>query len=134
MNLCKINAFIYITIELIINDHHFCSFLLTYRKSSALFKKPARSTPVSFYRRDRRTPVRLPRSNEARGRVTKGHAAQPAYAGSANEVVPILALKNSLGACNDSHPRNLIKTIHFCPCFTTDYSLSIVGIIKYNNI
>ena len=126
------NAFINRTIELIIII--FCSFLLTYRKSSALFKKPARSTPVSFYRRDRRTPVRLPRSNEARGRVTKGHAAQTAYAGSANEVVPIWAIKNSLGACNDSHLTNLIKTIHFCPCFTTDYTLSIVGIIKYNNI
>ena len=72
-------------------------------------KKPARSTPVSFDQRDRHTPARLPRSNEATGRVTKGQAAQPAYAGLANEVVPILAIKNSQGACNDSHPRNLIK-------------------------
>ena len=43
---------------------------------------------VSFDRRDRRTPARLPWSNEATGRVTKGQAAQPAYASLANEVVP----------------------------------------------
>ena len=38
----------------------FCSFASTYRESSAIFKKLARSTPVSFDRRDWRTPARLP--------------------------------------------------------------------------
>ena len=58
-------------------------------------KKPARSTLVSFDWRDRRTPARLPRSNEATGRVTKGQVAQPAYAGFANEVVPIATIHSS---------------------------------------
>ena len=66
----------------------FYLFASTYRKLSAIFKKPARSTPVSFDRRDRRTPAKLPRSNKATGRVTKGQEAQPTYAGLANEVVP----------------------------------------------
>ena len=67
----------------------FCPFATNYRKSSAIFKKLARSTPVSFDRRDRRAPARLPRSNEATARVNKGQAAQPAYAGLTNEVVPM---------------------------------------------
>ena len=33
-------------------------------------------------------PARLSRSNEATGRVTKGQAVQPAFAGLTNEVVP----------------------------------------------
>ena len=58
--------------------------------SPPYFKKnPVRSTPVSFDRRDRRTPAKLPRSNKATGRVTKGQAAQPTYAGLANEVVSL---------------------------------------------
>ena len=90
MNICNINAFNHRTIEsIIINFLHFCRFASTYRKSDVIFKKPARSTPVSFDRRDRRTPARLPWSNEATGRVTTGQAAQPAYAGLANEVVPM---------------------------------------------
>ena len=67
----------------------FCPFASTYRKLSAIFKKPAGSTPVSFDWRDWRRPARLPRSNEATGQVTKGQAAQPAYASLANEVVPL---------------------------------------------
>ena len=49
--------------------------------------KPGRSTPVSFDRRDRRRPAKLSRSKKATGQVTKGQAAQPTYAGFANEVV-----------------------------------------------
>ena len=67
----------------------FYLFTSTFESSpSYLKKKPAMSTPVSFDRRDRRTPAKLPRSNKATGRVTKGQAAQPTYAGMANEVVP----------------------------------------------
>ena len=91
MNICTCKSIQLITEQLnqlsIVNI--FCPFTLIYRKSSAIFKKTARSTPVSFDRRDRRTPARLPRSNEATGRVTKSQAEQPAYAGFANEVVPI---------------------------------------------
>ena len=57
-------------------------------KLSAISIKRARSTPVSIDRRDRRTPAKLPRSNKATGLVTKDQAAQPTYAGLANEVVP----------------------------------------------
>ena len=66
---------------------HVFFFASTYRIRSAIFKRPARFTPVSFDRQDRRTPARHPGSNKATGRVTKGQAAQPTYAGLANEVV-----------------------------------------------
>ena len=62
-------------------------FASTYRKLPAIFKKPARSTPISFDRRDRRTPAKLSSSKKATGQVPKGQAAQPTYAGFANEVV-----------------------------------------------
>ena len=55
--------------------------------SPPYLKKTARSTPVYFDRRDRRTPAKLSRSKKATGQVTKGQAAQPTYAGFANEVV-----------------------------------------------
>ena len=89
MNICKINSSNHRTIESIINCHIFCHFASTYRKSSAIFKKLARSTPVFFDRRDRCTLARLPRSNEAIGRVTKGQVAQLVYNDLANEVVPL---------------------------------------------
>ena len=91
-NICKTIAFNHRTIESIINCQHFCHFASTYRKSSTILKKPVRSTPVTFDRRDRRTPASLPRSNEATGRVTKGRAAQLAYAGLANEVVLLASI------------------------------------------
>ena len=67
----------------------FYLFASTYRRLSAIFKKGASSTPVSIDRRDRRTPAKLSRSNEATGRVIKAQAAQPAYAILANEVQPL---------------------------------------------
>ena len=91
----------------------FCPFPSTNRKSSAIFKKPARSTPVSFDRRDRRTPARLPRSNEATGRVTKGQAAQPAYAGLANEVVPLR--ERYFPDINDRVDTNDFFLLRHCP-------------------
>ena len=66
----------------------FYLFASTYRKLSSIFKEPARSTLVSFDRRDRRTLVKFPRSIKTTGRATKGQAAQPTYASLAYEVVP----------------------------------------------
>ena len=77
----------------------FCPFATNYRKSSAIFKKLARSTPVSLDRRDRHTPARLPRSNEATGRVNKGQAVQPVYAGLTN-VFSRWCCHNFGGKCN----------------------------------
>ena len=73
MNICKIDAFNQITIESIINCLHFFTFASTYRKSSE---------------------ARLPRSNEATDRITKGQAAQPTYASLANVVVPLFHVFN----------------------------------------
>ena len=88
MNIGKINAFNHWQNNwIIINCLNFYLFALTYRKLSTIFKKPARSTPVSFDRWDRRLQAKLPRSNKTTGRVTKGQAVQPTYASLANEVV-----------------------------------------------
>ena len=91
----------------------FCPFTSTYRKSSAIFKKPSRSKRVSFDRRDRRTQVRLPQSNEATDRVTKGQAAQPAYAGLANEVVPLR--ERYFPDINDRVDTNDFFLLRHCP-------------------
>lgn len=57
--------------------------------SPPYLKELASSMLVSLDWRDCRTLAKLPRSNEATGWVTKGRAAQPAYAGLANEVLPL---------------------------------------------
>ena len=56
----------------------FCPFASTYQNSFAIFKKPAKSMSVSLDQLYQRTRARLPQSNEATGRVTKGQAVQPA--------------------------------------------------------
>ena len=79
-----IHAFYHRTIESIV-----CIFYLS-KALRHIKKKPSSSTAVSIDQRDRRKPAKLPRSNEATGRVTKGQAAQPVYdAGLANEVQPL---------------------------------------------
>ena len=90
MNIGKINAFNHGTIEPIVHGLHSSRFFFasTYRIRSAIFKRPARFTPVSFDRQDRRTPARHPGSNKATGRVSEGHASQQAYACLANKVLP----------------------------------------------
>ena len=71
----------YTTCTLLIHSH------TPYLKNK--WQGPCRSLLTGY----RRTLLRLPWSNEATGRVTKGQAEQSAYAGFANEVVPIYKLQ-----------------------------------------
>ena len=75
---------------------HVFFFASTYRIRSAIFKRPARFTPVSFDRQDRRTPARHPGSNKATGRVSKGYASQQAYACNSNKVLPWIFTCNTV--------------------------------------
>ena len=73
--------------------HRYTTCTLLIHSHTPYLKNKWRGPCRSLLTGDRRTPSRLPRSNEATGRVTKGQAAQPAYAGLANEVVPIYKLQ-----------------------------------------
>ena len=75
-----------------LSSQHFLSFCINLSKVICHIKKPARSTLVFFDWQDRHTPARLPWSNEATGRVTKGQVVQLACASLANEVVLILPI------------------------------------------
>lgn len=67
-------------------DLHFSYHYITKPGDSLILKKAANFTPVSPNRRDRRTPVKLSRSNEATSQVTKGYSA---HASLTNEVLPV---------------------------------------------
>lgn len=67
-------------------DLHFSYHYITKPGDSPILKKAANFTPVSPNRRDRRTPVKLSRSNEATSQVTKGYSA---HASLTNEVLPV---------------------------------------------
>ena len=83
MIICKIHAFNHRAIESNINCLFFFIFLLRLIESSPPYLKKT----GELHAVDQHTPVKLPQSNEATGRVTKGQTAKPASAGLANKVL-----------------------------------------------
>lgn len=82
-------------------DLHFSYHYITKPGDSPILKKAANFTPVSPNRRDRRTPAKLPRSNEATSRVTKGQPMHSASVGLTNEVLQLLPrARNHVVNCN----------------------------------